>query len=216
MKDTLSVRWETTGRGWEVIPPRYLYSATLIDHLRAAYIRFLKAASLATALKLTRSEIAHFAVPRGLPDRRPGLAEQPAGHGKPGQRHGRSALLKALAALLDFARIKAELAPDDERLLAVLKDPAAATRTRTACCFTLTRWDADSLDALLARFGKAMRRSGPPRRPSAASTTPMRLVKTAGHPGRRADHGHHQRAERRRPCAICRPPCAPATTRATG
>ncbi|MGC1376963.1 MAG: Tc toxin subunit A, partial [Anaerolineales bacterium] len=36
--DALSVRWQTTGRGWEVIPARYLYSAALTDHLRNAYI----------------------------------------------------------------------------------------------------------------------------------------------------------------------------------
>ena len=53
--------WQTTGRGWEVIPARYLYPATLRDHLRQTYVRFFKAASLATALKLTANELAYLA-----------------------------------------------------------------------------------------------------------------------------------------------------------
>ena len=66
VKDTLSVRWETAGRGREIIPPRYLYSATLTDQLRAAYVRFLKAASLATSLRLTAAEIAPLRVTRRI------------------------------------------------------------------------------------------------------------------------------------------------------
>ena len=54
-----------------------------------------------------------------------GLAERPAGHRQRQTTPTAQALHKALAALLDFARIKAALAPDDERLLAVLQDPAA-------------------------------------------------------------------------------------------
>ncbi|MGH8511968.1 MAG: neuraminidase-like domain-containing protein, partial [Gammaproteobacteria bacterium] len=37
----LKVRWETKGRGREVIPPRYLFPATLTGHLRTTYVRFL-------------------------------------------------------------------------------------------------------------------------------------------------------------------------------
>jgi peptidoglycan hydrolase-like protein with peptidoglycan-binding domain len=54
----LSVTWEGRGFGRTAIPAESLYSATLIDNLNATYVRFLKTASLATALSLTASEIA--------------------------------------------------------------------------------------------------------------------------------------------------------------
>ena len=61
VKDNLVVRWQTAGRGWEIVPAPYLYSATLVASLRQAYVRFLKAAALVEALKLTAAEIVHFA-----------------------------------------------------------------------------------------------------------------------------------------------------------
>ena len=60
MKDRLHVYWETSGHGWEIIPGRVLYSAALINRLSQVYIRFLKATSLITALKLTAAEAVHF------------------------------------------------------------------------------------------------------------------------------------------------------------
>jgi hypothetical protein len=71
-------------------------------------------------------------------------------------------LLKAFEALLDFAILKAKLAPNDERLLVVLKDPDATIETtaetpegdRNKLLLALTRWDGASLDSLLLRFGK--------------------------------------------------------------
>src|SRR5262249_14268291 len=126
--DGLKIRWQTRGRGWEVIPPRYLYSATLTDHLRATYVRFLKAVSLATGLKLTASEVAYFAASadyrigeRGWLNSLP-VAGSPDGPTS-------TALLRAFEALLDFAGLKATLAPSDERLLTVLKDPNALVET---------------------------------------------------------------------------------------
>ena len=58
-----------------------------------------------------------------------------------------------MRALLDYARIKAVISPDDERLLTVLKDPVAATANADSLLFTLTRWNAPSLNAVLAQFG---------------------------------------------------------------
>ena len=55
---SLSLNWQTTGLGWQVIPPAYLYSDTQIDRLQTAYVRFLKATSLAAALSLLADEIA--------------------------------------------------------------------------------------------------------------------------------------------------------------
>src|SRR5262249_19198561 len=63
------------------------------------------------------------------------------------------ALFKPLRDLLDYARIKAELSPDDESLLNILQDPGAATAGADSLLFSLTRWDKTSLDDLLAHFG---------------------------------------------------------------
>ena len=73
-----------------------------------------------------------------------------------------TALLKAFDALLDFASLKAALAPNDERLLTVLKNPNAPISSsggtteedKESLLLALTRWDGSSLDALLIRFGK--------------------------------------------------------------
>lgn len=153
VKDALVVRWQTTGRGWEVIPPRYLYSATLTAHLRAVYIRFLKTTSLAMALKLTANEVAHFATQTEYEIGGQGWLNSLPVTGSP-ENATSTALLTAFTALLDFVRIKAELAPDDERLLTVLKDPAAVTENTKSVLFGLTQWDPDSLNKLLVRFGK--------------------------------------------------------------
>jgi hypothetical protein len=58
LKSTLTLNWRTTGLGLQPVPPVYLYSDTLMDRLQTAYVRFLKATSLASALSLTADEIA--------------------------------------------------------------------------------------------------------------------------------------------------------------
>ena len=61
IKDTLSLKWETQKRPREIIPARYLYPPTVLQPFSTVYTRFLKVASLATALGLTTNEMAHFA-----------------------------------------------------------------------------------------------------------------------------------------------------------
>jgi peptidoglycan hydrolase-like protein with peptidoglycan-binding domain len=56
--NSLSLSWQTLGLGWQTIPANYLYSDTQIDRLQTAYVRFLKATSLATDLSLLADEIA--------------------------------------------------------------------------------------------------------------------------------------------------------------
>ena len=58
---SLAMSWQTTGIGWQIIPPAYLYSDTQIDRLETAYVRFLKTTSLATVLSLLADEIAFLA-----------------------------------------------------------------------------------------------------------------------------------------------------------
>jgi hypothetical protein len=58
---TLAVSWESTGLGWQAIPGTYLYSGNLMSRIQAAYSRFVKATSLATALSVTASEVAFLA-----------------------------------------------------------------------------------------------------------------------------------------------------------
>jgi Neuraminidase-like domain/Salmonella virulence plasmid 28.1kDa A protein len=160
VKDRLTVRWETEGRGKEVIPPRFLYSKFLIDNLRATYIRFLKIVSLVEVLKLTANEIVYFASHTDYRiDEQVWLNAMPVTD-KPDDTIPPE-LFKAFKALLNFARIKAEISPGDERLLTVLKNPetrvndiGSAPDKPEYLLLSLTRWDANSLDTLLTRFGK--------------------------------------------------------------
>ena len=153
VKHSLTVRWQTAGRGWEVIPAQYLYSVTLVEHLRQAYVRFRKAAALATALELTAAEMAHFATHADDQIGGEGWFNRLPVRGSPNGATA-AALGKAFEALLDFSLIKSDLSPGDERLLEVLRDPAAATADPESLLYVLTRWEKPSLDALLARFGR--------------------------------------------------------------
>jgi hypothetical protein len=142
--DKLRVQWERDGSGRTAIPPSALYPETLLRAARVTYIRFLKAASLAKALGLSAAETARHMPPApswldALPVE--GDAPKPA------------ALLPHLRALLDYARLKAEISPGDESLLALMRDPVAAAAQADGPLYTLTRWDAGSLHALLTHFG---------------------------------------------------------------
>jgi hypothetical protein len=153
--DLPTVRWQTTSRGWEIIPPRYLYSETLTDRLRTIYIRFLKSISLAVALKLTANEIAHFAKhPDYQIDTQSWLNHLPIAGST--DITTSIALLKALTGLLDYARLKSELSADDERLLSILKDPTIATQNSDSLLYSVTRWESSSLNTLLTHFGKVI------------------------------------------------------------
>ncbi len=143
VKNTMRLQWETAGSGRGPIPARLLYPATLTSAARDAYLRFLKAGALAEALGLTAAEVARPAVSgaswlNALPVA--GNAGTPA------------ALLAPLRELLDYARVKKGIGATGESLLAVLRDPAAATVTPTSSLYTLTGWDQGSLNALVARF----------------------------------------------------------------
>jgi len=54
----VTLSWQSTGTGWQPVPSTYLYPANLLAALQGTYVRFLKAASLASALSLTANEIA--------------------------------------------------------------------------------------------------------------------------------------------------------------
>jgi hypothetical protein len=145
LETTLSVSWQSTGLGWQIIPGQYLYSASLVSRLNNTYLRFLKAASLATALSLTAPELPYLAVsPTGgawlnL------LASTPDA--------ATSAMLRdVLTDLLDFSRIKLALSAADERLLAVVQNPSALLPTGQSALLSLTGWSQESLYALLTRF----------------------------------------------------------------
>jgi hypothetical protein len=153
VKDKLAVRWETRGRGREIIPARFLYPTTSVDALRQVYVRFLKAASLAKALKLEADELAYLAAHPHYRIGGQGWLNHVRVVGNP-SRQVATKLLKALDALLDFARFKAALGSEDGLLLLALQDPAAAAKKPEGPLFSLTRWEPTSLKALLHRFGK--------------------------------------------------------------
>lgn len=62
VRTTLTLCWQNgAGLGWQPVPAQYMYAQTLMNRLRDTYVRFLKAASLASALSLTANEIAYLA-----------------------------------------------------------------------------------------------------------------------------------------------------------
>jgi hypothetical protein len=149
--NSLRVMWETPKRSREVISGRYLYPPSVLPIFQDVYTRFLKSASLASALRLTSNEIAHFAKDPSLRVGGDGWLNALTVTGDPSPVVAKG-LLKPFEYLLDFARIKGDLSPDDEQVLAVLNDPASATATPDGPMFSLTRWDKSSLTSLLTQF----------------------------------------------------------------
>ncbi|HEX5271715.1 MAG TPA: neuraminidase-like domain-containing protein [Gemmataceae bacterium] len=143
----LSLKWESTGLGWQVVPATALYSDTLVTRFRTTYVRFLKAASLAAALSLGADETAYLASAVGANNWLNTLADS----GNPDAATS-AALRDVLAAVLDFARMKQALSPADGRLLAALQNPAAKLPGGDSALLTLAGWSLDSLNALLNRF----------------------------------------------------------------
>jgi Neuraminidase-like domain/Putative peptidoglycan binding domain len=152
VRNILKIKWETPKRAREVIPARYLYPPTIFAPFSDACTRLLKMASLAVGLGLTISEISHFATDPDYQIASDGWLNALPVAGDPAPATA-AALLKPFQALLDFARIKAQLSPGDESLLTVLQDPEAATANSKSLLYTLTRWDKKSLSDLLAHFG---------------------------------------------------------------
>jgi hypothetical protein len=146
-----SVKWTTNGVPWQPIPAAVLYSASSVDRMRATYTRFLKAASLATALSLTANEIAFLAASTELKVHAAGWLGQLATTGSL-DADTSPLFTSVLTALLDFARIKAALSPSDESLLAVLRNPDATLAGGGGALYALTQWAPASVAALLTHF----------------------------------------------------------------
>jgi Neuraminidase-like domain len=154
LSSTLAVSWRSQGLGWQAIPSQYLYSLDLVNRLSDTYVRFLKAAALAEALSLTAAEIARFGTGKNLAlATAVGWINSLAGDPAESESASASASLAGvLMALLDFARIKQALSPNDSRLLAVLEDPTATLASGQSALLSLTGWSQESLAALLTQF----------------------------------------------------------------
>jgi hypothetical protein len=144
--------WSPKGQGRGVIPSRYLYTQAVVDRFEETYVRFLKAASLASTLRLAPTELAHFAAHPdyqingdGWLNALPVRGDLPPGTA--------AALLRPLDALLRYARVKSELSPDDESLLEILNDPTTAAQQRDSLLFSVTKWSREDLHSLMDRFG---------------------------------------------------------------
>lgn len=171
VKSSLKIKWETPKRAREVISGRYLYPPSVLAPVSDVYIRFLKVVSLGDGLHLTANDLAHFATDADYLVNAQGQLDI-GGQGwlnalpnadnldlaNPAEAAIAQALnatlLAPLRALLDYARLKAALAPGDESLLRVLLDPVAATAKPDSALFTLAHWDRASVNSLLAHFGR--------------------------------------------------------------
>jgi hypothetical protein len=145
---TFSVSWRTAGLGWQPVAGQQLYSAALVTRLTDTYTRFLKATSLAGALSLTAAEMAYLAAD---PSVGAGWLNSLAVQGSPAPATA-AQLASALAAVLDFARLKQALSRADDRLRAVLANPAATLADGTRALLSLTGWSAEGVNALLTHF----------------------------------------------------------------
>jgi hypothetical protein len=141
---TATVRWQTPTTGREVLPSGALYPAAVIERLRTTYVRFLKAVSLAKALRLNAPELAHFAADKSL-----AIGGQPWLNAAPPS----AQLTGILQTLLGFSRLKSAISPSDNRLLTVITDPATVVPGGQSLLLSMTGWDSESLAAFLARFG---------------------------------------------------------------
>ena len=121
---TLSVSWQTTGMALAPIPGQYLYSQTILSRLASSYTRYLKGASLATALALDANELAFLAQDADLQVAGVNWLNALTITGSPTAANWR-ALGEALTGLLTFAHLKGALSPSDERFLTVVQNPTA-------------------------------------------------------------------------------------------
>ena len=162
VRDVLQLAWEwdPKGQGRSVIAGEYLFPAGVFDAFQEAHVRFLKATSLSAALRLSPNELAYFATHPDYLVAGDGWLNTLPASGIPADAIA-IGLVKPFQALLDFARIKAEISPDDESLLAALKDPAAATKNADSLLFTISGWAQSSLYDVLAHF-RDENRDAPP------------------------------------------------------
>lgn len=148
----VNVSWETPKRRRETIPARYLYQGATLQTLRKACLRFLKVATLASTLRLSADEVDFLGADTTLQIGGDGWLNVLPVLGDPPMATAR-ALHAALKSALGFSAMKADFSPDDNRLLQVLADPAAATAQPDGLLYRLTGWDAPSVTRLLQHFG---------------------------------------------------------------
>jgi hypothetical protein len=150
--DRMRLSWETPKRPREIIPARYLYASAALAHFTSAYVRILKLASLMSSLGITASEIAWLgAAPEHQVDGDSWLNALPTADAPVGA--AAAALYAPFVALLDYARIKSALQVSGDRLLGILRAPAAASAQGDGLMFTLTQWDKASFDEMLGHLG---------------------------------------------------------------
>ncbi|HVZ38023.1 MAG TPA: neuraminidase-like domain-containing protein [Candidatus Kapabacteria bacterium] len=143
VKNTVSIQWSTSGYGRVTIPAKALYASTLYNAARDAYLRFLKAGALANTLKLNAGEVA-----------RPVLSGNSWLNSIPviGTLGSPATMVPALRDVINYAVVKAAIAPGSDSLLTVVNSPTTSTATSTSLLFTLTGWDFASFNALVTQF----------------------------------------------------------------
>lgn len=141
IRDTLRIQWRTKGRGRSVIEAAALYATSLVATAGETYLRFLKAGTLASMLRLAAAEIA-----------RPELSGASWLNALPvaGNAPAPATLLAPFGELLDHAWLKRMLSPGSELLLEAF---IALEASAPDPLYALTGWDAASVNGLVSRFG---------------------------------------------------------------
>lgn len=152
VKDVLTLRWESRGMGREPIRPEQLCPARLVESFTTIYLRVLKALAIAESLSLSSAELQHFAAHSDyLINGEAWLNSLPTAPSP--QAPSVRALLRNSVALLKYRTLKETWKIRDERLLEVLKDPAATGEDGAPLLDRVTGWQESDRAALLGRFG---------------------------------------------------------------
>ena len=152
VRDRLALRWQSLGRPREVIPADRTLPAALVDTFEAAYTRLLKALGLAAQLDLDGEELAWFATRPELGIGGDGwLNALPVA---PGAAAGTvQGLFAAVLKLVGYTQLRGDLKLGDDKLLDLLRDPAALNDLGLSVRSDLTGWPDDAVAAILAHLG---------------------------------------------------------------
>lgn len=155
LKERLTVQLASSGKVWNTIPTKYLYSAVMVKQLSAVYSRCQKSAAIAAALGLTGAEWTYFASHADyMINGESWLNYLPVTGGQDTVPSSR--LYAVLSAMMDVVVMSAQLDVETAQLLQVFQDPVAATARGDSLLYELTGWEPSAVKAMLGRIGKTV------------------------------------------------------------
>jgi hypothetical protein len=149
------IRWATSNRAKEIIPPGYLYSYAQVGIFRDAYLRLLKSITLLEKLSFSPEETAHFSRYTKVVAGDPVLSNwlnailctpQSIASGIP-------EVFAHFQYLLGYVSLREALKISSSDLITILKNPGSVNEKGEELLLKLTGWSAANRNALLQRLG---------------------------------------------------------------